>query len=318
MELFFGIDVGKFILDIHVNPLNQIFSVNNDQTGIKKLLKKINNYTKSEHCTKLIVCEATGGYENLLVDLLRDQNIPIHVAHANKVRNFAKATGKFAKTDKIDANILSDYAMVFKPKPNAYVIDKELKALKDLQIRRRHLMDDLIKEQNRLDKNIDKELAKSINRHIKWLKQEIKLVDRKIDAFILEHKDIKAQIDLITSIPGVGQITASAILTNLPEIKSVDNKQLSALIGVAPMNKDSGTKSGKRRIIGGRANVRNSLYMAAVASIRSNHMISKFYKRLRDKGKPAKVAIVAAMHKLLFIIKSVLKRQTVWIEYHEF
>lgn len=240
--------------------------------------------------------------------------MPLHVAHANKVRNFAKATGKFAKTDKLDAKILSDYASVLKPKSDDQFISKELQVLKDLQIRKRQLLTDITKERSRLDKNISMDLIKSIKRHITWLKQELKLVQNGIDSFIAGHEDIKAQVDLITSIPGVGQTTASVVLTDMPELHTISDKQAAALAGLAPMNKDSGTKSGKRFITGGRASVRTSLYMATVASIRSNYLITNFYQRLRAKGKPAKVAIVAAMHKLLLIIKSVINRQSKWVE----
>lgn len=311
MELFFGIDVGKFVLDVNVRPFNESFNVNNDKAGLRELIKKIKVYLNDGHCMKLTVCEATGGYEKLLVSVLHFQQLPVHVAHANKVRNFAKATGKFAKTDKLDASILSDYAMVFKPKADECKINDELKVLKDLQTRRRQLQDDLIKENNRLDKNISPGLIKSIRKHIRWLESAIKSVDKATTKFIEDHDNIKTQIELLTSIPGIGQNTASAILTDLPEINTVDGKQLSALAGVAPMNRDSGTKSGRRYISGGRANIRTVLYMATIASIRCNKLIQTFYKRLRDKGKPAKVAIVAAMHKLLLVIKSVINRQSI-------
>lgn len=316
MEIFFGIDVGKFTLDVHASAVDQSFSVNNDQAGLKELAKKMNDYLKDGHDIKLVVCEATGGYERQLVNFLKAQNAPVHVAHANKVRNFAKATGKFAKTDKLDAKILSDYARVFqpKPKPDIHTISEDLQLLKDLQTRRKQLLDNLTKEKNRLDKNINKDLAKSINRHIIWLKRELKTVGQDIDKFIAEHDAVKTQVDLIASIPGVGQITAVVILTDLPEINTVTDKQLSSLTGLAPINRDSGTKSGKRHITGGRANVRTALYMATIASIKFNHLIKEFYQRLRAKGKPAKVAIVAAMHKLLMIIKSIINRQTGWIE----
>jgi transposase len=250
------------------------------------------------------------------VKTLKAHHIPLHVAHPNKVRNFAKATGNFAKTDKLDAKILSDYATVFKPKPKPddHFISSELQSLKDLQIRKKQLLDDLARERNRLDKNISKDLCKSINRHISWLEKELKTVHEVIDKFIAEHETVKAQVDLITSIPGVGQATASAILTDLPEINTLADKKLVALAGLAPMNRDSGTKNGKRFIAGGRAFIRASLYMATISSIKHNHLIKKFYQKLRAKGKPAKVAIVAAMHKLLLVIKSVINRQSKWVE----
>lgn len=314
MEVYLGIDVGKFSLDVHVTPISQSFAVNNDKAGLKSLVAKIKGYIKEGHTIKLVLCEATGGYEKPLVTTLKACNMPLHVAHANKVRNFAKATGKFAKTDKLDAKILSDYASVLKPKSDDQFISKELQVLKDLQIRKRQLLTDITKERSRLDKNISMDLIKSIKRHITWLKQELKLVQNGIDSFIAGHEDIKAQVDLITSIPGVGQTTASVVLTDMPELHTISDKQAAALAGLAPMNKDSGTKSGKRFITGGRASVRTSLYMATVASIRSNYLITNFYQRLRAKGKPAKVAIVAAMHKLLLIIKSVINRQSKWVE----
>ncbi len=314
MELFFGVDVGKHILDVHICPFGKSFSVNNNEAGIKELIKRIEDSTADEHQLKLVVCESTGGYEKLLVRSLREHNIPIHVAHSNKVRNFARALGKFAKTDKIDASILSEYASKFQPKPQEGEISEDLRQLKELQVRRSQLMEEMTRETNRLDKGVSADLSKSINRHVKWLKNEIGLIEKEIKKFIAEHKEIKSQVDLMESIPGVGKITASIILTDLPEIRTLEDKKLSALAGVAPMNRDSGSKKGRRRIIGGRATLRKFLYMATIASIRFNHVIRSFYQRLRKKDKPAKVAIVAAMHKLLFIIKSVLQRQSVWVE----
>lgn len=314
MELFFGIDVGKNVLDIHVCPLDKSFRINNNEAGLKELINKLKHYCDEKHCIKLVVCESTGGYEKLLVRYLRTHNIPIHIAHPNKVRNFARAIGRSAKTDKIDAGILSEYALKFQPEPQIYEISDELRRLKELQIRRKQLTEEMIRETNRLDKGISSDLNKSINRHVVWIKGEIALIDKEINKFIREHEEIKSQVVLIESIPGVGKITASIILTDLPEIIMLDDKKLSALAGVAPMNRDSGNKKGKRHIIGGRANLRRLLYMATIASIRFNPVVSAFYKRLREKGKPAKVAIVAAMHKLLFIIKAVLKRQSVWVE----
>lgn len=314
MELFFGIDVGKFSFDVHVDPLSESFNVQNNKAGLKEFIERIRTYLRDGHEVKLVVCEATGGYEKLLVEFLKNNDLPIHVAHANKVRNFAKAIGKLAKTDKLDAVVIADYARRLKPPADTRRTDRDLKRLQGLQLRRRQLLVDLEKEKSRLDKPIDKDLQRSIQRHIDWIKGEIKSLDKNIGKFIKEREAIKKKIDLITSIPGVGRNTAVVILTSLPEIESLENKQLSALVGVAPMNKDSGTKNGKRCIIGGRLYVRNFLYMATIAGIRFNHLVRSFYKRLRDKGKSAKVAIVAAMHKLLFIIKAVLQRQSVWVE----
>lgn len=314
MELFLGIDVGKFALDVYIDALQESFCIKNNQAGLKELIKKTNSYVQDGYNIKLVVCEATGGYEKPLVNVLKLHGIPLHVAHANKVKNFARATGRFAKTDKLDAKILSDYAMVFKVKPNESSISEELSSLKDFQIRRKQLLADLSKEKNRLDKNISKGLIKSINRHIKWLEHELNMLSESIEEFIDEHIDIKERVKLITSIPGVGKTTASIILTDLPEINTISDKQLSCLAGLAPMNRDSGTKNGKRYIKGGRAIVRTSLYMATIALIRCNYLIKEFYQRLRSKGKPAKVAIVAAMHKLLLIIKSVVCRQTKWVD----
>jgi len=312
LELFVGIDVGKSFLDIHIDGLNQSLTIPNNTISIQNLLKRFTDLLREGHLIKLIVCEATGGYEKLLVEALRKNQFPIHRAHANKVRNFAKATGKFAKTDKIDARILSNYAKVFNPKPNNNQLTEEVSQLKDWQLRRNQLIDDLTKERNRLDKNISKSLAQSIKRHVQWLEKELENIAQIIQSHIDCHKGIKEAIDLIISIPGIGSVTACAILTDLPEIYSSTGKQLTALVGVAPMNRDSGTKTGKRYILGGRAHLRKALYMATVACLKWNHLIREFYLKLKKKGKPTKVAIVAAMHKLLLVIKSVITRNSKW------
>lgn len=312
MDLFIGIDVGKFSLDIYISGLNQSITVDNNKVGFQSLIKMLAPPLKEDHVIKLIVCEATGGYEKPVVEALRRNNFPVHIAHANKVRNFAKATGKFAKTDKIDARILSGYAKVFNPKPTNKQLTEEVGQLKAWQLRRSQLIDDLTREKNRLDKNIDKPLAQSIKRHVQWLEKELERIEQIIHNHVDCHLKIKEAIDLITSIPGIGCVTACAILTDLPEIYSSTGKQLTALVGIAPMNRDSGTKTGKRYIQGGRAPLRKALYMATIACLKWNPFIREFYLTLKKKGKPTKVAIVAAMHKLLLVIKSVITRNSKW------
>jgi transposase len=310
MELFIGIDVGKFNLDTYIHPLNKALKIENNKAGYELLFKTLQSYTEQGYITKLAICEATGGYERPMVEFFMNNKLPIHIAHPNKVRNFAKAIGKFAKTDKIDAKILSEFAKVFTPEAKSNFTNKDLLELKA------QIIDNITQEKNRLDKNLTDKAKKSINNHIQFLQKELKDIDQDIKELIKNSEELRQSIDLLTSIPGVGINTAAAIQTQLSEITSANIKQLSSLVGIAPMNNESGIIYKKRNITGGRKTLRCYLYMATIASLRVNHEIKTFYNKLISKGKATKVAIVACMHKLLNIIKIVTKRNTPWIQYN--
>jgi transposase len=312
MELYVGIDIGKSNLDVSLN--NTAIRFLNSQIGIEKIIKLFKKYEKKGFIIKLVICEATGGYQDNLATALAENNYPVHVAHPNKVKAFASSLGILAKTDKLDAGSLSAYGSKFQLTANYKPLPTEQKELQTLIQRRRQLIEEKIRETNRLDKPIRESARKSIESHVDWIEKEIERIQQEINALIENHSDLKASINLLKSIPGIGNLTAAILLTSLPELGKIEDKSLCALAGVAPINQDSGSYKGKRQIKGGRSIIRESLYMATISSIRCNSVIKNFYQRLRAKGKPAKVAIVAAMHKLLLIINSVFKRQTSWVE----
>ena len=313
MKLYVGIDVSKTQLDIYINDIERKdFRLENSKTGIEALIKILQDLNSKGHTVRLVICEATGGYERTLSLMLRAAGLPIHVAHPNKVRNFAKATGVFAKTDKIDARILSNFAKVFNPKPDEIALSPELEVLRTLSARRQQLLEDKTSEHNRLDKHISDIIRKSIKKHIAWIEKEIDSLEKLISQQIKTHDEIKNAVDLLSSVPGVGDITAAALLTELPELGNLDGKKLASLVGVAPLNRDSGKKRGKRHIRGGRNTIREILYMSALTSIRFNYDMKIFYDRLRENGKEAKVALVAVMRKLIMLLNEIARRKTPW------
>lgn len=315
MECFIGIDVGKAFLDVYIDGLNTAFQVPNTFLSIQDLVNKLAKIKEDE--IKLIVCEPTGGYEAALVECLRAAQLPIHIAHANKVRDFARAQGKYAKTDKIDSRLLCEYGKILKPAPSQEKLSPELKEIQALWTRKHQLAEEKLREKNRLEKKVSEVIRSSIERNLTWIDNELIKLEEQLRASIDQTSSIRNFVDLLTSIPGVGLQTALAMVTGVPELGSVDHKSLSSLIGVSPFNRDSGKKRGQRRIKGGRAHVRKALYMAAVASVRSNPLLKTFYLRLRAKGKKAKVALVAVMRKLLAILNSVASRQSPWMQNYD-
>lgn len=307
MGAYIGIDVGKATLDICFS--DKITTLSNHPPSIKKWIKEI----AKNKAIELVLCEATGGYERTLVKELQKQEIPVFVEHANKIRSFAKSKGQLAKTDRIDAKLIMEYASTMKPQAKPQYLSESAEEIRDLLKRRNQLLDDKIRETARLDKGYRTKIKKFVLSHIKFLEKQLDCVQKEIDQ-LAAQAEIQKDVELLTSIPGIGQQTALMILTLLPEMGSLKNKSLAALVGVAPFNRDSGQCRGKRFIQGGRKTLRKALYMAAVAAIRWNQPLATFYRRLRAKGKCGKVAIVAVMNKLLAMINSVYKRQSPWIE----
>jgi len=306
MNYFVGVDVGKSYLDIQLG--NNYFRIENSETGMTTLQKKLRGLD-----IKAIVCEASGGYEKTLVNAMRIKGYSVHVAHANKVRAFAKAKGYFAKTDKIDAKVISEYAQLMDIQDDSILLSEDAEQIKALIKRREQLQQDKQRERNRLDKITKKAIKGSIESHLRWLDKELKDIDSALDE--ATKKDaVKQHYELMTSIPGVGKLVACYLLAYLPELGVVDNKVIAALVGVAPYNHDSGQHQGKRYIAGGRKAIRNKLYMAALVATRFNQDLKNFYTRLRDKGKPVKLALTAVMRKLLTQLNSVVRRQTMWVD----
>jgi transposase len=309
MKYYVGIDVSKKILDI--DGLENIQQITNEPEAIKQFISQINKIFSDRESSVLIICEASGGYEQKLVDACRLAEISIHVAHANKVRAFAKSQGLLAKTDKLDAKVISLYGRLLQVNPDVFLLNENTENIKSLLKRRKQLVNEKLREKNRLEILKDMASKESIFRHIDWIKEEIKLLEQELKS-LQKAADVQSSIELLTSIPGIGVLAASYLIAFLPELGKLPPKAIAALVGLAPFNRDSGTFKGKRFIQGGRAQLRHILYISAVASTRWNSDLQTFYKRLRDVGKPAKVAMVAVARKLLMMANSVMSRQTQW------
>lgn len=305
--IFIGIDVSKARLDMAVRPLGIRESVTNDKVGIKALVKRLAKIHPA-----LIVLEATGGFERPVTHALAGAELPVVVVNPRQVRDFAKATGQLAKTDSIDANVLARFAEAVRPalRPLPDAVTLELRAL---TARRRQLIEMIGAERNRLA-SASKAVRKRIDAHIGWLEQELERADKDLDRSIQQSPIWKQNEDLLLTVPGIGPVTSHTLLAELPELGELNRKQISALAGVAPFNRDSGSLKGRRSIWGGRAPVRSALYMATLVATRRNSVIRDFYKRLRAKGKVFKVALVACMRKLLTILNSMIKHKTRWSE----
>jgi len=241
---------------------------------------------------------------------LEAKQLPYRCVHANRVRDYAKSTGTFAKTDRIDAKILAEYAQRMEIQPKAVkAVEPELKSL---LTRREQLINMRLQEKNRLE-NCDDILRKWIEKNIKQLTEQLDELEKDIQKYEKDHADVARLLALYTSIPGIGRVTGLQLIVDLPELLQENDKTLAALVGVAPWNQDSGTKIGRRRTRGGRTRIRGLLYMAALVAARCNADMKKFYMKLKQKGKASKVALVAVAHKLLSIIRSVAQRGTPWV-----
>jgi transposase len=305
--IFIGIDVSKARLDVAMRPSAEKLSVSNDEAGIQTLVKRL-----SELKPALIVLEATGGLEHSVSGTLGSAQLPVVVVNPRQVRDFAKALGQLAKTDRIDAEVLAHFAEVIRP-PLRPLPDKVSLELRALIARRRQLIEMMVAEKNRLSA-ASKAVRKRIEAHIRWLETELDRADKDLDQSIRQSPIWQEHQDLLRSVPGIGPVVSRTLLAELPELGRLNRKQIAALVGIAPLNCDSGTFRGRRGIWGGRATVRAVLYMAALVASRRNSVIRDFYKRLRDKGKAPKVTLVACMHKLLTILNAMIKHKTRWSE----
>ena len=300
-----GIDVCQKYLDVYVRPAEKLFQVTNDENGIKELTKVL-SHIKPE----LIVLEATGGMELDVVTQLTQAELPVAIINPRQARDFAKATGQLAKTDAIDAKVLAHFADAIRPEVRQ-ISDESSRQLEDLVARRRQISDMITAEKNRRRGKTNSVKA-SIDKHIEWLEEQLKEIESQIKEAIAVNPDWQQKMDLLTSVPGIGEIVAVTLISSLPELGQISHKSISYLVGVAPLNKDSGKFRGKRRIWGGRTKVRCLLYMAALVAVRFNPVIKAFYKRLISKGKLKKVALTACMHKLLIILNAMMKQNSSW------
>jgi transposase len=300
-----GIDISKDHLDVHIRPddRQQRFTYDND--GLASLLEVMNDLRP-----QLIVMEATGGYEQRVVAILATHQLPVAVVNARRVRDFAKATGQLAKTDRLDAAVLSDFAEKLRP-PVGALPDESREELKALLARRRQLVDMITAENNR-QSIAPKAIQREIRAHIDWLRKRLKNVDEDLGRSIKASPIWKAKDDILQSTPGIGPTTSTTMLAVLPELGTLNRRSIAALVGVAPMNCDSGQWRGRRRIQGGRKAVRVTLFMCTLVATKHNPVIRALYQRLLAAGKPKMVAVTACMRKLLTILNAMLKTNTRW------
>jgi transposase len=304
-EVFVGIDVSKDHLDIGVYPNGRTWQVTHDEAGSQQVLKELLRLKP-----QLIVLEASGGFETALAIELSEAGLPAVVVNPRQVRDFAKAHGILAKTDRIDAQVLARFAETIRPELRP-LPDEAQRELEGLMVRRRQLVTMMTAEKNRLPR-ASKEVIRGIQQHLQWLKKQLARVDEEIGRRI-QHNDVwKRDEKVLRSVPGVGPGVSRSLLAGLPELGKINHKKIAALVGVAPFNCDSGKFRGRRRIWGGRQHIRSILYMGTVSAIRWNPLIRSFFLRLVDAGKSKKVALTACMRKLLIILNAIMASKEPW------
>ena len=309
MDCYIGIDVSKATLDVAALPTGERWTVTNDDRGLAELTPRLVALAPA-----LVVLEATGGFEMLAAITLAQVGLPIAVVNPRQVRDFAKAMGQLAKTDALDAGLLADFAQRVRPEPRP-LPDEAAQLLESLLTRRRQIVDMLTAEKNRLG-FARGPVQRDLRQHIRWLEKRLTVVDGDLQEAVAASPLYQAKADLLRSVPGVGQVTTLTLLATLPELGQLSRHQIAALVGVAPMNRDSGTMRGKRMVWGGRAPVRAVLYMAALVGLKHNPVLRAFYERLRAAGKPFKVAATACMRKLLTILNAMLHQNRRWDPQH--
>jgi transposase len=307
-QKFIGIDISKDTLDVAIWDSDVFWQFNNNARGIKKLVQRL-----KKHASALIVVEASGGLEQPVVRELYQEDLPIAIVNPTRVRKFAHSTGQLAKTDKLDAKIIAQFAQAVRPKVRPLRTAQQ-EHLDALVTRRRQIVDTITAEKNRLS-TTHPALRKRLKKHIDWLEEELQALNDEIDKFIQQSAEWKQKAAILKSVPGVGPVTVSTLLAELPELGTRNRQQIAALVGVAPVNKDSGKMRGKRRVFGGRAPVRRVLYMATLVATRVNPVIRFFYERLLAAGKEKKVALTACMRKLLVILNSMIRNNRSWNPY---
>ena len=304
--MFAGVDVSSERLDVGLWPSEETFGESNDAEGIARLGKRL-----AELKPQLVVLESTGRLEVPLALELQERGIPYRIVNPRQVREFARAMGKLAKTDRIDAVMLARWAESARLEPKA-LPDPARRELRALVLRRLQLIEALTAEQNRLQGESVPKVRKSLTDSIAWLKRQIAALDKDLDRTIRKNPEFSALSDQVQGVPGVGPNTARMIAASLPELGRLTRQQIAALVGIAPLNRDSGKSHGRRFCWGGRAEVRSTLYMATLVASRHNPVIRTMYARLRAKGKVAKVALVACMRKLLTILNAMVRDRTCW------
>lgn len=307
MDFFVGVDVSKDTLDIYRPDMSEFIKIDNSETAVTEFCQQLQKKKRS----LMVVMEATGGYETLLVNQLALHNLDAAVINPRRVRDFAKGIGMDAKTDPIDAKIISRYGEVVSPQPMAVKSDHEKKH-GALVARRNQLLELISQENNRLKQSWDKDAQESIKDVLKVLKKQLKSIDSQLANMLKTDTKNQRTIEILESVNGVGPVTISTLIAELPELGRLNRAEVAKLVGVAPINRDSGKKSGKRFIGGGRGQVRRVLYMATIVAIRHNEKIKTFYQHLKSKGKESKVAIVACMRKFITILNLLIKTDQLW------
>ncbi len=305
-KTYVGIDVAKATLDVAIGSDGEMVQVENNEAGIAQLIQRL-----GEVAPTLVVLEATGGYESLVAGAIAGREIAVAVINPRQVRDFAKATGVLAKTDRIDARVLARFAEAVRPEPRP-LPTAEAKELEEFLSRRRQLVDMLTMEKNRLSIAATEKMKKRIRKHIDWLEEALRRANDDIDQVVRNSPAWREQEDLLRSFPGIGPVTARTVVGELPELGALNRKKIAALVGVAPLNRDSGTLQGTRTCWGGRANVRQVLYMATLSAVRCNPVIRRVYLALRARGKKHKVALVACMRKVLTILTAMVRDHRRW------
>jgi transposase len=303
--VFVGVDVSKDLLDVHVRPSSESQQFPYHEEGLEQLIAFLVAYTPA-----LVVVEATGGIESRLVAALATRQLPVAVINPRQVRDFARATGELAKTDRIDAAVLSLFAERIRPEVRP-LADDAARDFEALLTRRRQLVDMLIAERFRLQQSRPS-VRQQIEKHVHWLERQLHDCDRDLDKAITHSPIWKARDNLLQSVPGVGKVVSRTLIGQLPELGTLNRKQIAKLVGVAPLADDSGKRRGPRHVWGGRSEVRSVLYMAALVAAKHNPIIRAYYLQLLARGKARKVALTACMRKLLIVLNAIARENRPW------
>ncbi len=303
---FVGIDVAKDHLDVHLRPTDEAFRVSYDDAGLATLLTRLRAVLPT-----VIVLEATGGYEVTLAATLASAGLPVTVVNPRQIRQYARALGQLAKTDRLDARVIALFAEAVRPAARP-MPDEQARALGELMARRRQLVDMLGAEQNRRRLVRDRRLQRHLEAHIAWLEEALRRLDLDLTTLVRSTPAWREADDLLRSVPGIGPVTACTLIADMPELGRLDRRRIAALAGLAPFARDSGAFRGRRMITGGRPHIRRVLYMATLSAIKYNPAIRGFHHRLVTAGRPGKVAITAAMRKLLTILNAMLRDRRPW------
>lgn len=312
-----GIDVSKDWLDVHVRsstlrPVRQAqdtaerFRVPNDSKGAVGAVERMRRAGVG-----LVVMESTGRLEEVAASVIGSSGLPLAVVNPGRVRDFARASGRLAKTDAVDAEALAHYADAMEPEPTRRPGPQE-RALRELMDRRKELSGMIAAEQNRLRRITGQSVRRRIKAHVRWLEGELKRMEEEAEEAMRSNQEWRRKEQLLVSVPGVGAVVARTVIAELPELGSLDGKQVASMVGVAPFNRDSGQMRGKRTVYGGRGQVRSTLYMAALTASRFNPGLKAFYERLLSAGKPKKVALTAVVRKLVILLNTIARRKTPW------